>query len=155
MRQGFRFKNATLLATVTIGALALSAIGCIRRSHAAESMRKEGAAYFKFHIPTYPDTFIFELNDPALIGHARAVLSGAETERIRVGGIIDKTTASYNAQWGFHLKPESIYFFENSAEVCDATIRGIQEQLTHVCGAFLSDCRWCPWGSQLIEEVVF
>ena len=49
--------------------------------------------------------------------------------------------------------PDSIEFFDVAAEVCDATMRYVEEHLDEVGGAFLSGNRWCPWGSKLTGEL--
>lgn len=109
--------------------------------------------YFEFDYPPAPDTFIFELTDEKLIDHARKILSGAEQEQVHVTGIIVKSPAPYNPKWSYHLDPESIGFFEVAIEVCDASIRYVEEHLDEVGGAFLPGGRWCPWGSRLLREI--
>ena len=97
--------------------------------------------------------FVIKLVDPGKIEHARRILRGEETHRVHVQGQIVKEPANYNPGWSFHLKPESIDFFEYAVEVCDATITYVEEHLDEVCGSTLPDCHWCPWGSSLIEEI--
>jgi hypothetical protein len=114
----------------------------------------EMAAYFRFDCPPDPDTFVVKLEDRRLIAHARELISGKTQARPHVSGIIVKKQAAYNRPWRFHLAPKSISFFDNAVEVCDSTIRGIDEHLDEVGGAFLPGNRWCSWSSHLIEEAV-
>ena len=110
-------------------------------------------AFFKFDYPLRPETFIFKLTDPEKIQEARDILSGRQTDATHVMGIIRKEPADYNQPWNYHLNPSTIEFFENSIEVCDAGIQYVEDHLNEVCGELLPNCRWCPWGSRLIEEV--
>ena len=110
-------------------------------------------AYFIFDIPHHPETFVFELTDPKRIQEARDILSGKQTGKTHVAGIIVKSPAPYNPDWSYHLNPESISFFEMAIEVCDADIRYVEDHLDEACGHFLPGCRWCPWGSRLLREV--
>lgn len=112
------------------------------------------SAYFRFDYPPYPETFVFQLTDPAKITQARQILSGDQTTP-HVMGMIVKDTAAYNAAWSYYLDPESISFFHAAIEVCDANIRYVEEHLDEACGTFLPGCEWCPWGSRLLEEVTF
>ena len=52
-----------------------------------------------------------------------------------------------------HLDPATVAFAENAIEVCDATIRYVEEHLDEVGDALLPGGVWCPWGSRLLEEV--
>ena len=63
--------------------------------------------------------FVIELRDPQKIAHARRVLSGDETAAVHVLGTVNKSPASYNQAWSYHLQHESIEFFEVAIEVCD------------------------------------
>ena len=112
------------------------------------------SAYFKFE-NTYntKETFIFKLTDPNKIKLARRILTGSETERIHVMGRVTKDPASYNQPWSFSLVPQSIEFFSNSAEYCDAGIAYVEQHFTEFCGERLNNCQWCPWNSHLISEV--
>jgi len=109
-------------------------------------------AYFQFDYPPNPETFVFKLTDPSKIDEARAILSGHKPNRHVMGNIV-KQPVSYNPPWSYHLDPASISFFDFALEVCDATIRAVEERLDEACGAFLPGCVWCPWGSRLIAEV--
>jgi len=113
-------------------------------------------SYFKFHIDSRPNvTFIFKLTDPEKIQEARDILAGKPRTqwKIHVMGTIVKTSADYNQLWSYHLDPATIQFFEAAIEVCDASIRYVEEHLKEVGGALLPGNIWCPWGSRLVEEV--
>ena len=112
----------------------------------------EEAAYFRFAIPPNPETFVIRLTDPEKITRARAILADLEPD-LHIMGQIVKQPADYNPPWGFHLEPDSIEFFHSAIEVCDASILYVEQHLDEVCGSFLPGCTWCPWGSQLVEEV--
>ncbi|MDT8307088.1 MAG: calmodulin-binding protein [Anaerolineae bacterium] len=109
-------------------------------------------AYFRFDYPPYPETFVFQLNDPAKIAQARQILQGDQSTPHVLGTIV-KEPVPYNAPWRYHLEPETIEFFHSAIEVCDANISYVEAHLDEVCGAFLPGCEWCPWGSRLLEEV--
>ncbi len=110
-------------------------------------------AYFAFKGSDPKDTFVIQLTDPARIKEARAILAGQQTDRIHVTGIIIPQKADYNPGWSYHLKPDSIHFFEMAIEVCDANMRYVEEHLDEVGGAFLPGNGWCPWASKLIREI--
>lgn len=109
-------------------------------------------ALFQFDYPPAPETFVFQLNDPALIATARAGISvGADD--LHVMGRIIKTPVDYNPPWNYHLDPQSIQFFIVAIEVCDASIAYVEANLDLVGGAVLPDAIWCPWGSRLLKEI--
>lgn len=115
-------------------------------------------AYFSF-ISTTPVTrdpqeFVIELTDPQMIAKARNIISGNEKEEVHVMGVIKKGRADYNELWPFHLAPNTIGFFGNATEVCDANPAYVEEHLDQVgVGGFLPSSRWCPWASRLVREV--
>jgi uncharacterized protein (TIGR03437 family) len=109
-------------------------------------------AYFTFDVPPAPDTFVIRLLDPALIQHARDILSGAAPNQRMMGKIV-KAPAFYSSPWTFHLDPHSIRFFDFAIEVCDASIVYVQEHLEEAGGSFLPGNAWCPWGSRLKSEI--
>ena len=109
-------------------------------------------AYFAFK-DVGNGLFVIELRDPAKIQEARAILSGAQNDRIHVSGVIVIQKASYNPSWSYHLAPDSITFFQMAMEVCDSTMQNVEEHLSEVGGAFLPNNRWCPWSSVLVKEV--
>lgn len=100
-----------------------------------------------------PSPFIIALRDPDKIKHARNIVSGKEILAQHVLGTIIKETAAYNPGWSYHFDPDSIEFFELAAEVCDASIQYVEDNLDEAGGAFLPDCTWCPWSSTLVSEV--
>ena len=116
-------------------------------------MAKSGAAHFVFDYPPAPDRFVVQLTDPARIQEARDILSGKQTDRTHVTGIIKKAPAPYNPGWSFHYDPASISFFDAAIEVCDAAIQYVEDHLDDVGGVFLPGNRWCPWGSRLLKEI--
>ena len=99
------------------------------------------------------ETFVARIDDPDVIAHARELLAGTETADPLIGGIVVTQPAPYNIGWSYHLDPESIFFFEFSIEVGDATMRYIEEHVDEVGGAFLPGSRWTPWTSVLLEEL--
>ena len=70
-----------------------------------------------------------------------------------VQGTVSASRMPYNPSWSFHLTPESIGFFENQIEVCDANVANVEKHLDEVGGSFLPRSKWCPWSSQLLGEV--
>ena len=114
--------------------------------------QSDGMAYFKFYCPPNPETFIFQLNDPALISQARSMLAGLRPS-LHIMGKVVRQPAVYNRPWSYHLEPNSIQFFHSAVELCDETIVSVEQHLDEVCGNFLPGCTWCPWSSRLVEEV--
>jgi restriction system protein len=110
-------------------------------------------AYFESRGDDDADTFVIKLVEESKIAHARAILAGTEQQRVHVQGTIISEKAPYNAAWSYHLKPESIEFFEWAIEVCDSTMRYVEENLKDVGGAFLPKAHWCPWNSKLTSEI--
>ncbi len=96
------------------------------------------------------EAFVVVLTNPSKIEKAKAIVSGREKRLVHVGGIVVKKPVSYNRPWRFHLAPESLDFFEMSAEVCDAMTSYVDIHLEEVGGAFLPANRWCPWNSRVI-----
>ena len=113
-------------------------------------------AYFVFLQPDLDGNhheFVFAISDPVKVETARVILSNPSDGRRRVSGIINPTPAWYNPGWSFHLKPESIDFFELAMEVCDANACWVEENLADIGGAALPGNFWCPWSSLLDREV--
>ena len=115
-------------------------------------------AYFKFFYPPGLPTFIFKLTDPKKILEARGILAERpliprKTQRkTHVMGNIVKGTTPYNPLYDYHLDPDSIRFFENAIELCDASIAPVYPVL--YCRQYLpGPCPWCPCSSILLEEV--
>jgi glucose/arabinose dehydrogenase len=106
-------------------------------------------AYFVFDGPPHPETFTIKLVDPAQIARARSLVGQSKI----VAGIIIKQPAAYNPPWTFQLAPSSITFVDVATEVCDASIRYVQDHLNEVGGSFLPGNRWCPWNARILREV--
>lgn len=121
-------------------------------STAAHRTRADSAAYFVMTDVTRQE-FVIKLTDPHKIRHARDLLSGATTFQPHVIGRIEKRPAPYNWRWSFHLRPETIDFFDFAIEVCDATTPYVEEHLDEAGGPFLPGLLWCPWSSRLVKEV--
>src|SRR5688500_5143866 len=102
-------------------------------------------AFFVFDVPPYPETVVFKLTDPLKIQEARNIL--ATGKRRIVAGTIIKQPVYYNSPWTFHLDPKSIAFPESAIELCDATIRYIEENRD------VAYPSWCPWSSRLLREI--
>lgn len=110
-------------------------------------------AYFEFKGPDETDRFIIKLVNANNIQHARDILSEATTEQPSIIGTIVMEQAPYNTSWSYHLAPETIDFFDVAIEVCDSNMRYVEEHLDEVGGAFLPNEVWCPWSSQLTQEI--
>lgn len=102
-------------------------------------------AYFVFDYPPGPDTFVFKLTDPQKIQQARNILASG-TPKI-VAGTIIKQPVYYNSPWSYHLDPKSINFADLAVEVCDASMRYLEENLV------IAYPDWCPWLSRLLREI--
>lgn len=102
-------------------------------------------AFFVFACSPNPETFIFKLTDPQRIQEAREILANGSPKF--VSGTIIKQPAYYNSPWSYHLDPKSISFADFAVEVCDASIRYIEDNRDAAYPA------WCPWQSRLIKEI--
>ncbi|MFE0374635.1 calmodulin-binding protein [Streptomyces inhibens] len=147
--------------TTKIGMLATAALLAItvagpaqgqQASTAGRQAKADSAAYFVMTDVTRAE-FVIKLTDPRKIQHARDLLSGATTAEPHVIGRIDKRPAPYNWRWSFHLRPETIDFFDFAIEVCDATTPYVEEHLDEAGGPFLPGLIWCPWSSRLVKEL--
>jgi hypothetical protein len=112
-----------------------------------------GAAFFLMHGPPHPETFVVKLRDPEQIERARRILAREEPLAVHVMGRVHRRGKPWNPPWNYRLVPRSVQFFEVAIEVCDASIRYVEEHLDEVGGAFLPGRVWCPWGSRLVEEI--
>lgn len=101
------------------------------------------------------DNFVFKLSDPKKILEVRDILSGKEKRKTHVSGVVVTKQEPYNLPWHYHLDPSSVSFFQNSIEICDATIQFVEDHLAEVGGSFLPGNRWCPWSSKLVKEVYY
>ena len=108
--------------------------------------------YFRFTDTDGQPRFVIQLTDPAKIEHARKILRGEENDKIHLYGTIIRRPAAYNPGWGFHMDPATINFFIAAIEVCDASMRYVEEHLDEAGGAFLPGAIWCPWTSRLVDE---
>ncbi|MFF3670538.1 BP74-related protein [Microtetraspora malaysiensis] len=119
---------------------------------ASAARQAEPAAYFVMTDVT-DEQFVIQLTDPDKIQHARDLLSGATLDRPHVIGRIAKWPVPYNPRWSYHYQPETVNFFDNAIEVCDATIPYVEDHLDEAGGAFLPGLVWCPWSSRLVREL--
>lgn len=97
--------------------------------------------------------FVFELLDSSRIREAREIIANPGNRKNHVQGTVIQKPAAYNPEWSFHLAPNSIGFFENQIEVCDANVTYVQDHLDEVGGSFLPKSFWCPWSSRLVREI--
>lgn len=110
--------------------------------------------YFAMTQPSSPGVeFIFELTDENRIAEARKIISGEETGRIHVHGRIIKRRQPYNPRFNYYLDPQTIDFFDQAIEVCDADMTYVEDHLDEAGGAFLPGSHWCPWSSKVSREV--
>lgn len=94
---------------------------------------------------SHPETFVIKLTDPQRIQQARDII--ASGTRKMVAGTIIKQPVYYNSPWSYHLDPKTIGFIDFGVEVCDATIRYLEDNRD------IAFPDWCPWGSQLLKEI--
>lgn len=97
--------------------------------------------------------FVFAVDDPAIAQEARRIIADPSSTKRQVSGTIVPTRAWYNPSWSFHLDPNSISFFELAAEVCDANVTWVEDNLAIIGGSALPGMHWCPWSSKLQREV--
>jgi uncharacterized protein (TIGR03437 family) len=145
-------RSRAAYAALLASALSLGAV-IVRTDFKMQSAAASEEAYFVFDSPPRRDLFVIKLTDPAKIQKARDILSGKETDRRHVSGLIVKEPACYNAPWSYHLDPQSIDFFHSAIEVCDGAMGYIESHLAKVGGDLLPGNRWCSWGSRLVREI--
>ena len=143
-----RTARTTLTALAAAAALALGAAPALAAAHDADN----GPAYFEMTDVTH-ERFVIKLTDPKEIEHARDLLNGETTDQPHILGRIKPDTAPYNPRWSYHLKPETVQFFDFATEVCDATIPYVEEHLDEAGGAFLPGYVWCDWSSRIVREI--
>ncbi len=147
----------TLIAPVTASLMIspipkeLKGVRIHARRNTQVALLKEEHAYFEF--TDSKDNFVIKLIGEDKIQHARAILEGADVTRRHIAGTVVKKMATYNPKWSYHLKPDSICLFDSAIEVCDASIQYVEEHLDEVGGSFLPDNQWCPWNSELSQEL--
>jgi len=111
-------------------------------------------AYFRFRKYEGGNTFVFMLNDASKIQEARSILNGSQKDKIHVMGYVFLGGVDYNPGYDYYLEPDSINFFEQAIELCDADIWSSYPK--EYCQQYdPGECNWCPWNSELIEEVEF
>jgi hypothetical protein len=115
------------------------------RSLTANSLEAE--AYFL--VADEEVSFTVKLTDPAKIRQFRQELA-APTGAGHVRGMVVATSVAYNPDWHFLLEPSSIELFQIQPEVCDASIWAIEDAAR---AGLERRIQWCPWGSQLKQEV--
>ncbi len=129
----------------------LAALCPLSLSQAASA--PDTGAYFTVASNDGKATFVIRLTEPARIREARAIISGMQADRTHVEGRVIKEQADYNRPWGFHLAPESISFFQNNNEGCNAPVEEVEARLSEAGKAFLPGSKWCPWDSKVIKEI--
>ncbi|CEP15501.1 hypothetical protein [Parasitella parasitica] len=110
-------------------------------------------AYFAFKTHGSYHEFVVQLNDDNKIAEARRILNGEETNSVHVMGRIKKSRVPYNPHYDFHYDPNTVSFFLQAIEVCDASFDYVEDHLDEACGAFLPGCFHCPWSSTLTREI--
>jgi hypothetical protein len=96
--------------------------------------------------------FFVRVEDQEKANQFRRIINGTEPN-LRVGGTIIKENVCWNPNWSYHYDPQSVYLFESSVEVCDASFQYVEDNLADAGGAFLPNNNHCPWASYLVEEV--
>jgi hypothetical protein len=107
-------------------------------------------AYFQFK-DFDSNTFVFKLVDASTIKEAREIL--AKKLKVHVMGTLEKSPVAYNTPWHYHLKPETVSFFEITSEACDSSIQDVEGRLSDAGEEILPENFWCPWSSLLTKEV--
>lgn len=148
-----RTMSRVLLGATMLAALALT--GCQSseggKSEAAKPARTVG--YFKVTGAKPENDFVIALKKPEQIEAARAIVSGAETAKVRVSGIVVPGKVAWNKPWSFYVDPDSISFFELGSVTCSAATSTVEARLSEVGGSFLPGRRWCPFSAKVSEEI--
>ena len=108
--------------------------------------------YFTF-TDSSGEVFVVRILDAAKIAHARALLAGETEDSARIGGIIVKSPIDYNIGWSYRIDPETVTFYDTSAEAADSTMRYIEDHFREVGRSLLPGNEWLGWGSELTGEL--
>ncbi|WP_344900386.1 calmodulin-binding protein [Actinomadura meridiana] len=134
------------------GAVAVAVVAPLALFATAQPASADPAAYFVFTDVTREEAVV-KLTDPEKIQHARDLVNGETHERSHLVGRIIKRQANYNPRWSYHYNPDTVDFFDQAIEVCDATIPYVEDHLDEAGGAFLPGLYFCPWSSRLVREI--
>ncbi len=94
------------------------------------------------------DSFVLKLVEIPKIDHARAIVGVGQVLETHISGqVAELSPVSWNPGWDFHIVPETVGFWENAIEVCDASICWVQMFGPPIDGG------WCPWWSELLYEL--
>ncbi|MBR7839042.1 calmodulin-binding protein [Actinospica durhamensis] len=148
MRRTLKTTCGTLVAAAAIALGAALPASAAVIPHAAET----SPAYFEMTDVT-GSKFVVKMTDGEDIEHARALVEGRTDQMPHVLGRIIKRWQPYNHRWSYTIDPASVTFFDQSIEVCDATIPYVEEHLDEVGGAFLPGNWWCGWSTRLVREL--
>ncbi|TGQ43708.1 MULTISPECIES: S1/P1 nuclease [unclassified Mesorhizobium] len=115
----------------------------------------DAPAYFTFE-QRGPDkspsnSFAFKLIDQRTVAMARKILKTGMDRHVQ--GTIVVKKVPYNPAWSYSLIPESIGFFEQAIEVCDANMAQVEQHVDEIGGSYLPKAHWCPWSSKLTAEI--
>jgi len=146
-----RTMSHVLLGATMLAALALA--GCQSSDGAKPAQAARTVAYFKVSGAKPENDFVIALKKPEQIEAARAIVSGAETAKVRVNGIVVPGKVAWNKPWSFYVDPDSISFFELGSVGCSAATSTVEARLSEVGGSFLPGRRWCPFSSRVSEEI--
>ncbi|MEV4181290.1 calmodulin-binding protein [Streptosporangium canum] len=143
----------TIPKVAALAAVAMLALTAPAQAQQADANHRAAeTAYFEFTDITR-ESAVLKLTDPAKIQHARDLVNGETTDRPHLVGRIIKRAAPYNPRWSYHYNPDTVDFFDDAIEVCDATIPYVEDHLDEAGGAFLPGLVWCPWTSRLVREI--
>ena len=132
------FRSAALLLTLLI-----MIVGTTVRVRAQQV--EPQAAYFVFDVPPNTDTFVIKLTDRERIQEARDIVAAGARKIVQ--GTIIKQPVYYNSPWSYYLDPKSIAFADFAIELCDASPRYLEQNLSTAYP------NWCPWNSRLLREI--
>ncbi|MEU6720183.1 calmodulin-binding protein [Nonomuraea sp. NPDC046802] len=138
----------SILTKILTALIAVAALGVAAPAPAQAA----DAAYFVMTDITREE-FVVKLTDPAKIQHARDLVNGETVDRPHVVGRILKRQTDYNPRWSYHLNTDTVDFFDQFIEVCDATIPYVEDHLDEAGGAFLPGLVWCGWTTRLVREI--
>jgi hypothetical protein len=136
--------------TARIATLTAAALLALTGTAGGQATAAGDAAYFTMRDIT-GHHFTIEITNSDTIREARELVRTGE-RKIVLGRII-KTEADYNPQWDFHYNPDTVGFFDQAIEVCDATIPYVEDHLDEAGGPFLPGLYWCDWTGRLTAEI--
>ena len=83
-----------------------------------------------------------------------AAIAALEARRVSgqtgvISGKLVRGDGGFNAQWGWHLEPESVHAPDMAIELCDGRPSMVQADIDYWLASVKS---FCPWGAKVVAR---